>query len=169
MLGRQIKANLAWVEGLENVMAGQNMEQEIQARMWEILNVSLSISQGNLEFILSMVSRESLNFDWNYKLESSIWHVPCHLLTEHITTPGWLRVTAEISAQTVLRRECWPNACSSPEEIWPLADRTPCSVNPWIERRWVVYFEIRDVGLCFLFSQVYPTLKGFIRGWTLAH
>lgn len=44
-------------------MAGQNMEQEIQARMWEILNVSLSISQGNLEFILSMVSRESLNFD----------------------------------------------------------------------------------------------------------
>ena len=44
-------------------MAGQNMEQEIQARMWEILNVSLSISQGNLEFILSMVSSESLNFD----------------------------------------------------------------------------------------------------------
>ena len=53
-------------------MTEQNMKQEMQARMWNILNVSLSISQGNLDFILFIVSRESLNFDGNYKLESSI-------------------------------------------------------------------------------------------------
>ena len=53
-------------------MTRQNMKQEMRARMWEILNASLSISQGNLDFILSMVVRESLNFDGNYKLESSI-------------------------------------------------------------------------------------------------
>lgn len=53
-------------------MAGQTMKQEIQARMWEILNASLSISQGNLYFILYVVNRESLNFDGNYKLEHSI-------------------------------------------------------------------------------------------------
>ena len=78
MFGRLIKTSLASVEGLENVMAGQSMKWEIQARLWDILSASLSLSQGNSDFILYMVNRESLNLDGNYKLESSTCYVPWH-------------------------------------------------------------------------------------------
>lgn len=66
MFGRPVKGQLSG--GLESVMAGQSMKWEIQARMWVILNTSRSLSQGNLDSMLYMVNRESLNFDGNYKL-----------------------------------------------------------------------------------------------------
>lgn len=41
------------------------MKWELQARMWDSVNASLSLSQGNSDFILDTVNRKSLNFDRN--------------------------------------------------------------------------------------------------------
>ena len=88
MFGRLIKGTLARVEGWDGIVAGQNMKWELQARMWDTVNASLSLSQGNSDFILDTVNRKSLNFDRNQKLESSASYVPWHRVTEHFTTLG---------------------------------------------------------------------------------